>query len=152
MRLTITSFVFILMLASCSKEGLDETILGRWQLESMTTSCDPSSSEIQEGTVDADGDGCIAEDNGSFPSSSNCIYIEFFDDSSAYFINVEDGEEDTSYVFYITNNNEEVATICPPGTTTCLGFKFEDGRLSHDFPLVNLAGEDCLRRLDFIKS
>lgn len=127
----ITYLFVIFSIISCGKDELSETIVGQWQLSSLTINACPNSTNNVPQT-NADSNGCLTV-NGNMV----CQLVVFNDDGTAVNMSTTNGISNTQTITYTVNDgNNTVTSFDENGNTNT--FAVSDDRIT----LINPFG-DC---------
>lgn len=120
----------VLLLASCGKEDLSETIVGTWDLHNLNVTCPPDVTDIE---------------TGDFPATNGCIAIDDFDDPCVRLVFSENGlvqlfsgdsisDLDTDDpVSYTVDEDNDIVRICVE-LEDCTDFRYNGDDLTVSFP------------------
>ena len=107
-----------MLFSSCGKE-FSESILGTWELSSLTTDASCDEPELENIVVN---NGCFTADG-----STICISFTLSEDGIAVGTDSKDGDVDTYDLTYTVNNDTEQINLCEDSDCTLL--TKEDGKL-----------------------
>lgn len=117
-----------LLLASCGKEKLDESIVGTWNLTNLNVSCPPDVTDIESGDYPATN-GCLATDEYDGP----CLRLIFGENGMVEILEGDPGELETNDIApYTVDNENETVTVCF-GEEDCIVFNSNDDEISITF-------------------
>lgn len=108
----ITYLLLIFFLISCGKDELSDTIVGQWQLSSLTISACPDSVNNVPQTT-SDSNGCLTV-NGTMA----CQMVVFNADGTAVNTSTTNGMTMTQNLTYTVNNENNTVTSIDVGGNT----------------------------------
>ena len=129
--------ISITLLTACSKDSLEDSIVGTWNLKSMTTECSVPSLYVQEGTIVANADGCITEETNLLPPVEMCLIISFSTGGGGLFIHIISGVSEFKQLDYLVDDDNGTARACDP-IGFCLDLDYRGGHLYYTTTVTTL--------------